>query len=79
MDPDTGVLGTSTKNVLGSAIPLTPQCCVFDISGISKIPTTQQRFLHETLIQARKLIAGNWMNDHMDGYTALKCPSHIRN
>lgn len=52
-------------DIMGSPIPLTPQCCVLGILDVPDVSGTQLTFLHETLFQARKLIARNWMNDHV--------------
>lgn len=38
---------------------------------------TKQRFLHETLFQARKLIAKNWMNDHIPSLSHWNCSVNI--
>lgn len=52
------------RNIMGSPIPLTLQCCVLGILEIPDLARAQQTILHETLFQARRLIARKWMNDH---------------
>lgn len=51
-------------DVMESSIPLTPQCWVLGILEVPDLPTAQLTLLHETLFQALKLIAINWMSDH---------------
>lgn len=55
--------------IMGSPIPLTPQCCVLGILEVPDLSSAQRTLLHETLFQARKLIARNWMNDHVPSIT----------
>lgn len=53
------------QDVMGTPIPLTPQCCVLAILEILDLSRAQKMLSHETLFQARKLIARNWMNNHI--------------
>lgn len=52
-------------DIMGSPIPLTPQCCLLRIFEVPDLSRMQTILLNASLLQARRLLARNWMNGHI--------------